>query len=105
MGGVPKLWSRFRGYGFNKLSWFLQLDRAGYKFAVLRDYFVTHIGHPSHKDNVIWESNKVHWLALLKELKKNETGIGNRTSGVEFISTSNGQCKADGARNGEGSDR
>ena len=26
--GVPKLWTRFRGFGYNKASWFVQLDRA-----------------------------------------------------------------------------
>jgi len=68
--GVPKLWNRFRGYGYNKASWFLQLDRAGYQFAVLRDYFVSHLYHPSNRNQKNRRKVMKHWNALKRHLKR-----------------------------------
>ena len=45
--GLPKFWTEFRGFGFNKQSWCEELARMGYKFAVLRDFFVFHAGKSS----------------------------------------------------------
>jgi len=46
---IPRFYDFFRGYGFNKLSWFTELHLAGYKYEVLRDYFVFHANHvPSY---------------------------------------------------------
>jgi hypothetical protein len=36
----------FRGYYWNEVSWFLELDRAGYKFRVLSDCYLVHLNHP-----------------------------------------------------------
>ena len=44
--GVPKYWTYFEGFGPDKVSWFMELDAAGYKFSVLRDYYVAHMNHP-----------------------------------------------------------
>lgn len=45
--GLPKFWTAFRGFGFNKQSWCEEVNRMGYKFAVLRDFFVFHVGKSS----------------------------------------------------------
>jgi hypothetical protein len=44
--GIPRYWPYFRGYGNNKLSWFMELDRAGYLFGVLTRFYVVHLNHP-----------------------------------------------------------
>jgi hypothetical protein len=43
--GIPHYWQGFRGFGFNKLSWFIELNYKGFKFGVLRDFFVVHLDH------------------------------------------------------------
>jgi hypothetical protein len=43
--GAPLYWEAFRGFGFNKRSWFAEITVAGYKFAVLRDFWVAHLQH------------------------------------------------------------
>jgi hypothetical protein len=45
--GLPWFWTGFRGFGMNKMSWFEDVHVMDYKFAVLRDYFVFHIGQSS----------------------------------------------------------
>jgi hypothetical protein len=45
--GIPRYWPHFRGYGNDKVSWFTELDRAGYLFGVLTDFYVVHLNHPS----------------------------------------------------------
>lgn len=45
--GLPLFWTGFRGFGFNKKSWVEEVHRMGYKFAVLRDHFVFHVGQSS----------------------------------------------------------
>jgi len=47
---IPRFYDFFRGYGFNKLSWFTELHFAGYKYEVLRDYFVFHANHAASYD-------------------------------------------------------
>ena len=48
--GLPRYWTKFRGYGQNKMSWFRELHRAGYRFGVLRECYVTHLQHPPTSD-------------------------------------------------------
>lgn len=45
--GLPQFWTRFRGFGYNKRAWYEEASRMGYQFAVLRDYFVFHVGQSS----------------------------------------------------------
>jgi len=45
--GLPLFWTRFRGFGYNKRAWLEEAHRMGYKFSVLRDYFVFHVGQSS----------------------------------------------------------
>jgi hypothetical protein len=42
---LPKYWEGFRGYGYNKESWFTDLYFSGFQFAVLKDWFVIHLEH------------------------------------------------------------
>jgi hypothetical protein len=46
--GVPRYWHHYRGFGEDKVSWFKELHRAGYKFGVLTDFFVVHLNHPTN---------------------------------------------------------
>lgn len=50
--GMPRYWNDFRSYYFNKCSYFLEAHLMGYKFSVLRDFFVFHMGQ-SGLDNSV----------------------------------------------------
>jgi hypothetical protein len=46
---------------------FLEINQAGYAFAVLRDFYVVHMNHPRSSmtnKNEMTEANRVHWQAL-----------------------------------------
>jgi hypothetical protein len=45
--GMPHFFREFRGYGFNKLSFYTELHYANYKLEVLRDFFIFHVNHIS----------------------------------------------------------
>jgi hypothetical protein len=49
--GMPRYWKNFRGFGYNKWSWFLEISKAGYEFFVLRDFWVAHLNHPISKES------------------------------------------------------
>lgn len=62
--GIPRYWEDFRGYGFDKYSFFIECQLAGYTFAVLHDLFCTHLDHPEvSKDDQAWllERNEVYY--------------------------------------------
>jgi len=44
--GIPQFYPDFRGYGFNKQSFYLELHYAKYKLEALRDFFIFHVNHP-----------------------------------------------------------
>ena len=69
--GVPRLWTEFRGFGFNKVSWFTELHRAGYQFASLRDFWVVHMNHPVSKavKKEFSERNRPYLGSFMKYLK------------------------------------
>ena len=48
--GLAQYWENFRGFGFNKGSWVMQMHYQGYKFAVLPNHFVVHMNHPGGGD-------------------------------------------------------
>lgn len=50
--GIPRYWDGFRGYGFNKQSWIMELHRAGYGMNVLTQQYVIHLEHPSTLDTL-----------------------------------------------------
>lgn len=43
--GLPRYVDAFRGYHFNKYSWFMEAHYMGFKFAVLKEQFVIHMEH------------------------------------------------------------
>lgn len=42
--GLPRYWNDFRSYFYNKCSYFIEAHLMGYKFSVLRDFYVFHMG-------------------------------------------------------------
>lgn len=42
---IPHYWKGFRGFGFNKYSWFVEANLKGFRFGVLKGLFVTHLDH------------------------------------------------------------
>ena len=59
--GIPRYWDPFRGYHFTKYSWFAEANLMGSKFAVLRNYFVYHLGNSVHTNTGMPLETKVHW--------------------------------------------
>jgi glycosyltransferase-like protein LARGE len=58
---LPKFWTPFRGFGFNKQSWYEELDRRGYQFSVLRDFFIFHVGASSGRvETPDWVHKEYH---------------------------------------------
>ena len=52
---LPKFWTGFRGFGINKVSWFLELYYEKYHFVVARDVWVTHLNHKlTTKGTTVW---------------------------------------------------
>lgn len=47
--GLPLYYENFRGFGHNKMTWFVELHQQGYSFRVLVDHFVCHMNHPGRK--------------------------------------------------------
>mmetsp|Transcript_25098 Transcript_25098/g.28139 ORF Transcript_25098/g.28139 Transcript_25098/m.28139 type:complete len:126 (+) Transcript_25098:183-560(+) len=66
--GLPRYWDSFRGYGFNKMSWFKNLDMVGYKFCTLLDYWVIHLNHNNNRRNRKQHEdwNRPHWKIYKK---------------------------------------
>ncbi len=44
--GIHRYWEDFRGYGYDKFSFFIESQLAGYSFAALLDLFCVHMDHP-----------------------------------------------------------
>ena len=49
---LPTFDERFIGYGFNKVSFLMELDAMNYTFVVHSSAFVVHYPHPLTKDNL-----------------------------------------------------
>lgn len=49
---LPKYWPGFRGFGYNKYTFFVLAHYMGFQFAVLQDYFVVHLPHRYGKRRV-----------------------------------------------------
>jgi glycosyltransferase-like protein LARGE len=58
---APHYWAGFRGYGYNKWTWLWEAHKMGFKFAVLRDFFVIHLDHPygGYRTNENYEEYKL----------------------------------------------
>ena len=46
-GKIPGFYPFYRGYGYDKYSWYAELEFAGFKLQVLRDFFLFHAKHES----------------------------------------------------------
>ena len=46
----PRFWENFLGYGYNKLSFIMELHYDGFKFHVLPDIFLIHRNHPGREE-------------------------------------------------------
>lgn len=46
-GHIPPYYPYYRGFGFDKYSWYAELEFAGFKLEVLRDFFMFHVNHES----------------------------------------------------------
>lgn len=55
---LPKYWPGFRGFGYNKFTFFIEAHFMGFQFAVLEDYFVVHLPHPYGKRRPKRETTK-----------------------------------------------
>jgi hypothetical protein len=71
--GLPRYWEGFRGYYYDKLSFFAEAHALSYKFSVLRDFFVYHVGEagnglrkkvppPTRKKKEEWAAFQKHVL-------------------------------------------
>jgi hypothetical protein len=69
--GIPRYWESFRGYGYDKISWFVQLTAAGYKYAVLRDFWVAHLRHPISPKAIKQGKarNAPYWMAFQRHMQ------------------------------------
>ena len=71
--GMPRLAPEFRGWGKNKMSWFMELHCEGYTFAVLTDFFVVHLNHPDvhqSRKNLDEDRNQPIWEQFTSELNE-----------------------------------
>jgi hypothetical protein len=55
---LPQYWEGFRGYGFNKYTWFVEAYYMGFQFGVLKDYFVVHLDHKYGKRKLSRQTKK-----------------------------------------------
>jgi hypothetical protein len=55
---LPDYWEGFRGFGYNKYTWFQEAHRMGFRFGVLKDYFVTHLDHKYGKRKIANETEE-----------------------------------------------
>jgi hypothetical protein len=67
-------WKGFRGFGFDKLSWYLEAHYAGFTFGVLKDFFVVHLHHP-------YGRGRFHRQHNYQEMKRFKLHL-NQTYGV-----------------------
>jgi hypothetical protein len=66
---LPRYWPAFRGFGFNKYTWFVEAHFKGWKFSVLWDFFVVHLNHPYATRNAK-QDTKTELRRFKKYLKK-----------------------------------
>ena len=64
----PNYWETFRGFGYDKWSWFVEAHYMGYKFAVLKDLFVVHLDHPYRTKKKIKPHNRNEMLRFVHHL-------------------------------------
>ena len=70
LNGLPLFDERFIGYGFNKVSFFMELDAMNYKMAVHPSAFVVHVPHPFSSDKVRFDHNQNKYMTCIRKRKK-----------------------------------
>ena len=69
--GLPQFWEEFRGFGFDKLSWFMHLHFMQYQFFVAPYGFVLHHDHlDGGKGRKASKANTREWIRFKKFLMK-----------------------------------
>lgn len=75
--GIHRYWEDFRGYGYDKFSFFVESQLAGYTFAALHDLFCVHLDHPEvSKENQrdLLQRNEVHYVNFKTYLREKYGG-------------------------------
>ena len=79
---IPRFWKGFRGFGYNKWSFYLECHLRGFRFAVLRDFFVVHLDHPTGLRRQSKHNHK-----QMKKFKKHLLKkYGAAAKNIEFLS-------------------
>eukprot|EP00980_Cylindrotheca_fusiformis_P001608 scaffold363_cov56-Cylindrotheca_fusiformis.AAC.27 len=70
---IPRYWEELRGFGFDKSSFLFECYAAGYKYAVLNNFFCAHFDHPypyRSRRREEFAINLQIWKSLLRLLQK-----------------------------------
>ena len=62
---LPRFDERFIGYGYNKVSFFMELDAMNYKMVVHPSAFVVHMPHSRSTDDVSFKENQKYFDCIL----------------------------------------
>jgi hypothetical protein len=74
-GNIPPYYPYYRGFGFDKYSWYAELEFAGFKLEVLRDFFMFHANHKTSYGNKtarakLFATNKFCSQGFMKDIVK-----------------------------------
>eukprot|EP00980_Cylindrotheca_fusiformis_P001615 scaffold363_cov56-Cylindrotheca_fusiformis.AAC.34 len=69
--GMPRYWEDFRGFGFDKISFFQECYAAGYRYYVLKDFFCAHLDHPTNASYELemHDANKPYYDKFVSYMK------------------------------------
>lgn len=65
---APRFENSFRGFGYDKLSWFQEVACMGFRFHVLSDVFIIHMNHPI--DRTADNNNEDTWKQFQSRLQE-----------------------------------
>lgn len=68
-GGMPPFQEAFAGYGWNKISFIVQLQRAGYRFAQLGGAYLVHFPHGDSTAKKVWMKDPKANKKVFREFK------------------------------------
>jgi hypothetical protein len=70
---LPHYWEPFRGYGFNKYTWFAEAHFMGFRFGVLNNYFLVHLEHSyggrGRRKVKAWTRDQLEYFTLYMNAK------------------------------------